>query len=135
MTHGKELQLADAKKNIRNFVDDEIKKTGKQEKDIVVGHRMDLALIKKFMADIDAIGNAKIDSIRIYYAKSTRSIVADEYDVVVVPVLTDGNDYYPVYERPTAPGVAVKTMATAGSSTAGAVIGLSTPCPNVCGGS
>ncbi|HEY8934800.1 MAG TPA: hypothetical protein VIM65_06245 [Cyclobacteriaceae bacterium] len=137
MRHGKKIPLADAKKNIRKFVDDEIKRSGKHERDLVVGHRISLTLMKKFMEDIDLLiaEDAKIDSVRIYYAKSKRLTVTDDYDVVIVPVLTDGSDYYHVYDKPGSTRVSaaasVAALASA-TTTTSSVIGSSTPCPNVC---
>jgi len=136
MRHGKKIPLAEARKNIRKFVDDEVKRSGKHESDLVVGHRIGLTLMKKFMEDIEELraNHVEIDSVRIYYAKSNRLTVNDEYDVVMVPVLSNGSDYYHVYDKPgstrvaAAASVAALTSSTATSS----VIGSSTPCPNVC---
>jgi hypothetical protein len=135
MRHGKKIPLAEAKKNIRKFVDDEVKRSGKHEKDLVVGHRIGLTLLKKFMEDIEELrtSHVEIDSVRIYYAKSSRLTVSDEYDVVMVPVLSDGSDYYHVYDKPRSNRLAAAaSVAALASATTSSVIGSSTPCPNVC---
>jgi hypothetical protein len=133
MAHGKELSQEEAQKNIRKFVDDEIKRTGQPEKDIAVGHLLDLSLVEKLMADIRTLiaKGVPINGIRVYYAKSKLSMVSpEEYDVVVVPVLSSGNDYYNVYNRPVATATATGALGGGGTG----VIGGATPCPNVCNG-
>lgn len=135
MRHGKKIPLVEAKMNIRKFVDDEVKRSGKHESDLVVGHRIGLTLMKKFMEDIEELraNHVEIDSVRIYYAKSTRFTVNDEYDVVMVPVLSNGSDYYHVYDKPGSTRVAAAAnVAALASATTSSVIGSSTPCPNVC---
>jgi hypothetical protein len=136
MRHGKKIPLVEAKMNIRKFVDDEVKRSGKHESDLVVGHRIGLSLMKKFMEDIEELraNHVEIDSVRIYYAKSTRLTVSEEYDVVMVPVLSDGSDYYHVYDKPRSSRVtaAASVAALASTATTSSVIGSSTPCPNVC---
>ena len=131
MANGKDITLGEAKGNIRTYVDDEIKRTGKPEIDLVVGHLLDLSLMQNFMTEINSLnGQGKnITGIRIYYAKSTRLTVTKEYDVVVVPVRADGTDYYPVYDRPKASST--MSVAAAPPTDPGGV-GGSTPCPNVC---
>jgi hypothetical protein len=91
--------------------------------------------MKKFMEDIEELraNHVEIDSVRIYYAKSNRLTVNDEYDVVVVPVLSNGADYYHVYDKPGSTRVsAAASVEALASSATSSVIGSSTPCPNVC---
>ncbi len=136
MANGKEIDLADAKKYIRKFVNDEIARTGKPEIELVVGHLMDLSLMKKFITHIEGL-NSKgnhIDGVRIYYAKRPDLTTGtDVYDIVLVPVLMDGNDYYHVYDRPTSLASAT-TMASTSTTTAGSgILSDTRPCPNQCG--
>jgi hypothetical protein len=123
MPHGETISLEDAQVSIRKYVDDEIARTGKLEREIVVGHRFDLALIKSFLAEIEKLisGGAPIDSIRVYLAKDRRgSLTTDDYDVIMVPTLSTEDDHHRVY-IPKEKFLADPT-----------IIGHSTPCPNVC---
>ncbi|MFZ5972767.1 MAG: hypothetical protein ACOYXA_14360 [Bacteroidota bacterium] len=124
MAHGKAIDLATARANIRKFVVDEMARTHKPEKDIIVGHRFDLSLVKDFMLEIDKllISKVPIDSIRIYLAKSSRNEVQDGYDLVIVPTLANGDDYHIVYPRPQALTASMDPI----------ILSMSTPCPNVC---
>lgn len=129
MPNGKTISLIQAQQNIRAFVKQEQIRTLKDEKKIVVGQKIDLDVLKKFIEAIDHHEKAsEIDAIRIYFAKSTRGgqYSKSEYDVVIVPVLRKnyGDDYdydlHAVYPRPE------KDRADP------IILGNSLPCPNVC---
>lgn len=124
MSHGKNISVNHAIASIRKFVQQEIQRTGKEEKKIVVGHRIELSLIKTMMAEIDKLNDLgqDIDSLRIYFGIDDRNgrVTPEEYDVILVPTHSSDEDLHTIYklqnkedELPT-------------------LIGNSTPCPNVC---
>lgn len=119
--NGENISIQEAREYIDNYVREDC--TGKPKDQIVVGHKFDLTLIKAFMNEIDRLireGNP-IDSIRIYHAKSTRpSTMKYDLDLVIVPTHENDVDHHIVYEPMTA------------SSPEPAILGHSTPCPNVC---
>jgi len=138
MANGKEIDLTDAQRYIRKFVDDEMARTGKPEIELVVGHLMDLTLLRKFLADIERLnGQSKhIDGVRIYYAKRPDATTGtDVYDVVLVPTLTDGMDYFNVYQRPTTlktPSASTLTSSTTTTTGSVGILSDTPPCPNLC---
>jgi hypothetical protein len=74
MAHGKNISIEYATSSIAKFVNHEISTSGKPEDQIVVGHRIDLSLMKRMIASIDelnSLGN-EIDSIRIYHGINNR---------------------------------------------------------------
>ncbi len=121
--HGSNISNDDAKQNILNYINDyKHSNPSIPENDMVVGHRFDFSLIQKFVEDIKGLieNGVDIDSIRIYYAKSTRTGDSNKlYDVVLVPTLSTGADYRIVYED------VINTPDKF-------ILGHSTPCPNVC---
>lgn len=122
MAHGKNINLDEARDIIRAYVDAEVA-SGRNEKDIVVGHRFDLQLVKNFIAEIDRLRGVgiPIDSIRVYQAKRKRDgMQSEDIDVVLVPTSSNDEDYHRVYDfKKTSTGVST-------------ILGHPTPCPNVC---
>lgn len=129
MPNGNPLSLEEAQKNIRAFVNQEKRRTLQGEKNIVVGQKFDLDVLRTFLDAIDRHDKrSEIDAVRIYFAKSNRrgKYKSTSYDVVLVPVLKKnyGDDYdrdlHAVYQR------VEKDIPDA------TIIGNSLPCPNVC---
>ncbi|MDR7132555.1 hypothetical protein J2X69_004928 [Algoriphagus sp. 4150] len=122
--NGSKVKLSFAKKSIKDYVKQEMTRSGREETRIVVAHQFDLSVIKDFIAEIDKInlGSDKIDSIRIYQGLDNREKTGDpdEYDLILVPTYASGNDFNTVYVQK----AIEKELPT--------LIGKSTPCPNVC---
>lgn len=123
MSNGKPINVTSAKQIIRKYVDDTVAQTSTPEENLVVGHLFDFELIKGFIDSVSELikQGENISGVRVYHAKSNRdgAISKVENDLVLVPVLSDGNDYYNVY--PPRPAL-VSPL----------IVGNSTPCPNVC---
>lgn len=122
MANGKKLSVNQAKPIIRKFIADEIQRTGLPENDIVVGHKFDLQLLRDFLTGIDNDPKKNdIKAFRVYFAKSKRSSVEPEqYDVVIVPVLSNDEDLHRVYRL------------VGDDDPQDTILGNSLPCPNVC---
>lgn len=124
MSHGKNISVTFAKKSIKKFADQEVERTRIPEEEVVVGHKLDLTLMKTFIEKIDQLNNsgADIDSIRIYHGINNRDISGskENYDVILVPVHSNDKDYHSVYKLKN-DDIIQPTL-----------IGKSTPCPNVC---
>lgn len=140
MENGQNLSIEEAEPIIKAFVRTEISRTGLEEKQIAVGQKIDLQLLKNFMTEIEKIngdltrsGSADkrtIDAVRIYFGISDRmgKYNKEDYDIVIVPVLSidtassysHDEDYHKVY-KPT-----LKSTALA------SILGNTLPCPNVC---
>lgn len=124
MPHGKNISVNFAKKSIKRFADQEVLRTNKPEDQVVVGHKLDLSLVKTFLKHIEELNNsgADIDSIRIYLGINNREVAgsAENYDVILVPVHATDKDFHTVYKSLT-DDVIQPTL-----------LGKSTPCPNVC---
>jgi len=124
--NGNPILVDAAKTNIKKYVDDQVALTATPEAQLVVGHLFDFSLIEDFVNSISDLNTkgANISGIRIYHSKDNREgrIPNLENDLVIIPVLNDGTDYYDVYDRP-------HTL-IAGPL----ILSDSTPCPNVCDG-
>ncbi|WPR73299.1 hypothetical protein [Algoriphagus sp. NG3] len=122
--NGSKVKLSFAKKSIKNYLKQEMTRSGREEARIVAAHQFDLSVIKDFIAEIDKInlGSNKIDSIRIYHGLDNREKNggSDEYDLILVPTYATGIDLHTVYTQK----AVEKELPT--------LIGKSTPCPNVC---
>jgi hypothetical protein len=127
MPNGKKMEIGKATDNIHAFrleVEQVSAQLNLPPKELAIGQKFDLQLVKDFMTAIqrhndDPTKELDIDSIRIYLAKSHRE--GDEYyDVVIVPVLTNDKDLHKVYPKE---GF-VDELET--------LLGEGLPCPNVC---
>jgi len=115
------MSIDDATKAIKAFEKQELDREIKIE-DLAIGHRFDLQFLKDFIAAEENHPKSKdIDSIRVYIARSKRKDQTKEfYDLIMIPVLKDGNDIHTIYQRDDK------------SLELDTIIGNSLPCPNVC---
>lgn len=143
MTNGKPIDVELARESIQTYIRHQqtIEPLIPEDR-MVLGNIFDLDLFRDFMQSIDTViqEGVNVTAIRAYFGRTDREDpenpdVKDLLgDLVFVPVLTtpDGSevDLYDIYN----------TSPPAGSPATGAtklnpiLMGLSTPCPNICNG-
>ncbi len=97
---GKFIDVAAAKKEIDGYIQHLIEE-GKGPTKAALGHVYGLDNIKQLMTFIDEYnsGDPKqpIEGIRLYLGWDEARNYADKTDLVFMPVTSDGNDLYPVF--------------------------------------
>lgn len=122
---GKFIDISAAKKEIDDYME-QLRKEGKDPEKAALGHIYGLDNVKQLMSFIDEYnsGDPKqpIEGIRLYLGWDESRDYADKTDLVFMPVTSDGNDLYPVFE-----GKEPKEPQDGGSSLA-----KGAPCPWDC---
>ena len=132
MSNGTTLTINEAASIIDSFVGQERRRSLwlRRKKKIVVGQKLDLNILKAFIAEVDK-HNARIEqqaessqikAVRIYFGKSDRKsrYKKELYDLVLVPVVGKNTDLYRIYDKENRD--VKKDM----------LVGNTLPCPNVC---